>query len=63
MEACMRRSNMLSELGSTALNVTVPRELKERLLEEAVRSGMNVSAYVRKLIEIGRRETQDGEGR
>ena len=59
----MRRSNMLSELGSTALNVTVPRELKERLLEEAVRSGMNVSAYVRKLIEIGRRETQDGEGR
>ncbi len=56
----MRRSNMLSELGSTALNVTVPRELKEKLLEEAARSGMNVSAYVRKLIEIGRRETQDG---
>lgn len=59
----MRRSNMLSELGSTALNVTVPRELKEKLLEEAARSGMNVSAYVRKLLEIGRRETQDGEGR
>lgn len=56
----MRRSNMLSELGSTALNVTVPRELKEKLLEEAARSGMNVSAYVRKLLEIGRRETQDG---
>lgn len=56
----MRRSNMLSELGSTALNVTVPRELKEQLLEEAARSGMNVSAYVRKLLEIGRRETQDG---
>ena len=55
----MRRSNMLSELGSTALNVTVPRELKEKLLEEAARSGMNVSAYVRKLLEIGRRETQD----
>lgn len=59
----MRRSNMLSELGSTALNVTVPRELKEKLLEEAARSGMNVSAYVRKLLEIGRRETQDGEWR
>lgn len=59
----MRRSNMLSELGSTALNVTVPMELKEKLLEEAARSGMNVSAYVRKLLEIGRRETQDGEGR
>lgn len=59
----MRRSNMLSELGSTALNVTVPKELKEKLLEEAARSGMNVSAYVRKLLEIGRRETQDGEGR
>lgn len=59
----MRRSNMLSELGSTALNVTVPRELKEKLLEEAARSGMNVSAYVRKLLEIGRRETQDGERR
>lgn len=59
----MRRSNMLSELGSTALNVTVPRELKEKLLEEAARSGMNVSAYVRKLLEIGRRETKDGEGR
>lgn len=59
----MRRSNMISELGSTALNVTVPRELKEKLLEEAARSGMNVSAYVRKLLEIGRRETQDGEGR
>lgn len=59
----MRRSNMLSELGSTALNVTVPRELKEKLLEEAARSGMNVSAYVRKLLEIGRRETQNGEGR
>ena len=59
----MRRSNMLSELGSTALNVTVPRELKEKLLEEAARSGMNVSAYVRKLLELGRRETQDGEGR
>lgn len=57
----MRRSNMLSELGSTALNVTVPRELKEKLLEEAARSGMNVSAYVRKLLEIGRRETQDGK--
>lgn len=56
----MRRSNMLSELGSTALNVTVPKELKEKLLEEAARSGMNVSAYVRKLLEIGRRETQDG---
>lgn len=56
----MRRSNMLSELGSTALNVTVPRELKEKLLEEAARSGMNVSAYVRKLLEIGRRETQNG---
>lgn len=56
----MRRSNMLSELGSTALNVTVPKELKEQLLEEAARSGMNVSAYVRKLLEIGRRETQDG---
>lgn len=56
----MRRSNMISELGSTALNVTVPRELKEKLLEEAARSGMNVSAYVRKLLEIGRRETQDG---
>ena len=56
----MRRSNMLSELGSTALNVTVPRELKEKLIEEAARSGMNVSAYVRKLLEIGRRETQDG---
>lgn len=55
----MRRSNMLSELGSTALNVTVPRELKEQLLEEAARSGMNVSAYVRKLLEIGRRETQN----
>ena len=54
---------MLSELGSTALNVTVPRELKEKLLEEAARSGMNVSAYVRKLLEIGRRETQDCEGR
>ena len=59
----MRRSNMLSELGSTALNVTVPRELKEKLLEEAARSGMNVSAYVRKLLELRRRETQDGEGR
>ena len=56
-------SNMLSELGSTALNVTVPKELKEKLLEEAARSGMNVSAYVRKLLEIGRRETQDGEGK
>ena len=55
----MRRSNMLSDLGSTALNVTVPRELKEHLIEEAARSGMNVSAYVRKLLKIGRRETQD----
>lgn len=59
----MRRSNMLSELGSTALNVTVPRELKDKLLEEAARSGMNVSAYVRKLLEIGRKEMWDGEGR
>ena len=59
----MRRSNMLSELGSTALNVTVPRELKEQLLEEAARSGMNVSAYVRKLLEIGRKEMRDDEGR
>ena len=50
---------MLSDLGSTALNVTVPRELKEHLIEEAARSGMNVSAYVRKLLKIGRRETQD----
>lgn len=52
----MKKSNMLSELGSAMLSVTVAKEVKAGLFEEADRLGMNVSAYVRKLLEIGRRE-------
>lgn len=59
----MKKSNMLSELGSAMLNVTVAKEVKEDLFEEAGRLGMNVSAYVRRLIEIGRKEMWGGEGR
>lgn len=58
-----RRSNMISEQGSANLSVTIEREVRDKIYEEAERLGMNRSAYVRKLIEIGRREMLNGKGR